>query len=386
MEEVIIIADNRFPVSYAATTRVFMICRLFQALNFKTIVYIINVKDKRRFHLAEENIECRWFPNDSTGAVRYFKSQKQLTEAVRVRKHLKYVILYQEILFQTRDLIKLASQNGFEVIAYFDEWYEWGKTGAAKLSDRLARSLCIRLSEYLTAPEINKKIVISRALKKFYRKDNCLLLPTVVDVKDTVWEREDDTLNDKIVIMYAGWPGNRDDLRTLVETIDELSDNEKRRVFLKVFSYATPKDELRAHIPELDRILRNNRGIIEFAGEVTREKAIAELKRADFSFLLREDKWTNNVVFSTKIGESMAAGVPMFTNETSDIGYYIKDGFNGIIIEEMSKRAVACALQRILRLSEAERKKMRQNAYRTAERFFDFRSYEEPLKKFLESR
>ena len=76
----------------------------------------------------------------------------------------------------------------------------------------------------------------------------------------------------------------------------------------------------------------------------------------------------------------------MFTNETSDIGYYIKDGFNGIIIEEMSKRAVACALQRILRLSEAERKKMRKNAYRTAERFFDFRSYEEPLKKFLESR
>lgn len=385
MEEILIIADNRFPLSYAATTRVYMLCRLFQSLGYETTVFIINVNENKQFHLKEEHIYCRWFADDTTGPARYFRENKRMMKAVQRRKNLKYVILYQEILLQSTSLIRTASDYGFEVIAYFDEWYEWGKLGGRNFLHEFAEMTSIRISEYFTARKLKKKIVISRGLKRFYGKEDCLLLPTFVDMKEPIWKRENPCNGGRIVILYAGWPGNRDDLRLLAEAVDELPKEKKNRVQLRIFTYKTTEDDLKAHILEYERIRRENRGIIEFCGEAPREQVIEELKKADFSYLLRENKWSNNAGFSTKIGESLAAGTPVFANNTSDIGFYIKDGFNGILIRSMSKEAVKDGLDQILCLSEEKRRKMRDHAFATAAKFFDYRQYTEKTKRFLES-
>lgn len=384
MDELIIIADNRFPLPCAATTRLYMLCRIFQSLNYKTTVFIINAQEKKRFRLEEENIDCRWFTDDGSCRFHYLAENKKLTEAVKKRENLKYVILYQEILVQTLRLHEIAKQQGFEIIAYFDEWYEWGSSGHTKFIDRFTRSLSIRISEYIVAPKIRKKIVISRALKKFYKRDDCLLLPTLVDLDDAVWKRDRFEQGHRIVIVYAGWPANRDDLRMLVEVVDELPQRKKNRILLKIYTYETDRSLLQKLIPDLDRIERENRGIIKFLGKVTRERVIEELKKANFAYLLRKNKWFNNVVFSTKIGESLAAGTPMFANCTSDIGYYIKDGYSGILIDDMSKEAVRNSLERILRLSDDELTAMKINAYKTAKKYFDYRRYNGRMKEFLE--
>lgn len=384
MDEIIFIADNGFPISYAATTRVYMLCKLFQALNYQTTVFIINVNEKKGFHLKDENINCRWFSDTRFFTIKYLSENKNVVDAVKKRKNLKYVILYQEILVQTLSIIRMAPQYGFEVIAYFDEWYEWGKNGATNLMDEFNRSMSIRLSEYIVAPKIKKKIVISRGLKNFYKKDCCLLLPTLVDMSDDIWKRDYSIKNDRITILYAGWPGNRDDLRILVETVDQLPKNEKKRILLRIFTYRTTKEELKKHIPDLERIEKDNCGIIEFCGEVTREEVIKELKKADFSYLLRENKWSNNAGLSTKIGESLACGTPMFANCTSDIGYYIKDHYNGILIEGMSKDAVKNGVCKLLDLSGEECVEMKKNAYKTAVKYFDYLQYVKQTKKFLE--
>lgn len=384
MDEIIIVADNRFPLSYAATTRIYMLCKLFQSLQYQTTVFIINVHEKRRFDLKEDGIFCRWFPWEDRSPFCALREHKKVIESIQKRKNLKYVIVYQEILFQMRSIVDIAKQRGFEVIAYFDEWYEWGKMGDGRFLERMAVSASIRLSEYFTASKFKKKIVISRGLKRFYRKDMCLLLPILVDLKEELWKRDSFEAEEKVVIVYAGWPGNRDDLRILAEAVDELPPEQKRRILLRIFTYATSREELKAHIPTLDRIKKDNQGIIEFVGEVSREQVVEELKRADFSYLLRENQWYNNAVFSTKVGESLAVGTPMFANCTSDIGYYIKDGFNGIIIANMSKSAVKAGLHKIFGLTREQRIAMKQNAYRTAQKYFDYRRYKKKMSRFLE--
>lgn len=387
MEEVIIVAENQFPLSYAATTRVYLLCKLFQSLQYQTTVFIINVHEKKRFDLKEQGIFCRWFPWEDRNPFYPLRKHKKVIESIQKRKNLKYVIVYQEILFQMRSLADIAKKRGFEVIAYFDEWYEWEKVEKSKFWWRTAVNtsmVSIRLSEYFTASKFKKKIVISRSLKRFYRQDECLLLPTLVDLEEELWKRGPFEAGERIVIVYAGWPGNRDDLRMLVEVVNELPQKQKKRILLRIFTYNTSEECLRTHIPGLDRIKKANEGIIEFMGEVSREQVIEELKKADFSYLLRENKWFNNAVFSTKIGESLAVGTPMFANCTSDIGYYIKDGFNGIIIEDMSKRAVHAGLYKILGLSKEQRIDMKQNAYRTAEKYFDYRRYKKKMREFLE--
>lgn len=384
MKEIVIIADNRFPLSYAATTRIYMLCKLFQSIGFQTDVYIMNVTEKRRFYLKEARINCRWFMDEKKNYFHNFTENKSIMNALRSRgSRLKYVVLYQEILFQMLPVLKVSKKCNFKVIAYFDEWYEWEKTNGNIFSKEFFQNLRIRLSEYVAAPKIESKIVISRGLKKFYKSDNCFLLPILVDLQDEIWKKECFVQENKIVIMYAGWPGARDDLKLLVETVDELQIEEKRRILVRIFTYSTTKEDLRQHIPEFDRICKENKGIIEFGGEISRSQVIKELKSADFSYLMRENKWTNNAGFSTKIGESLAAGTPMLCNCTSDIKYYIKDGINGVLISEMSKNAVKISLMKLLNFSMDDRLQMRKNAYKTAERYFDYRRYKERLKNFL---
>ncbi len=385
LEKILIIADNRFPLSYAATTRIYMLCKLFQSLSFQTEVFIINVHEDRKFDLKEEHINCRWFANESRSPGCYLKVNDRVVNIIKNSgKNLKYVVLYQEVLLQTYPIIRLAKKKNFKVLAYFDEWYEWEKAHGKAFWMTFMMNVSIRLSEYVVAPFFKNKIVISRGLKRFYRKSNCFLLPTIVDLKDKIWDRDEFIPKEKIIITYAGWPGGRDDLRMLVEAVDELTSDDKQRIQLRIFTYATTEKDLQNHIPNLKQIRQRNCGIIDFCGEVTREQAIEEIKKSDFSYLLREDKWTNNAGFSTKIGESLAVGTPMFVNCTSDIGYYIKDGKNGILICDMSKEAVCEGLRRILNLTKEERAQLRKNAYKTAERYFDYRQYKGRLKRFLD--
>lgn len=383
MKEVLIIASNRFPVSYAATTRVFMICKLFQSIGFQTSVFIINVNEEKRFYLNDSKIYCRWFAEEKNYL--FTKDKTKMIKAIKARgKRLGCIILYQEILFQMFPILKLSKELGCKVLAYFDEWYEWERINRNNFRKVFLHNMDIRFSEYVVAQKIKNKIVISTGLKNFYSKDNCFLLPTMVDLEEEMWQRDFYKECGKIIIMYSGWPGGRDDLRLLVETIDELSAEEKEHIQLLIYTYSTTDNDLRRHIPEFDRIRKENAGIIEFCGEVTREQVIEQLKQADFSYLLRENKWSNNAALSTKIGESLAAGTPMLCNCTSDIKLYIRDGFNGIIIPDMSKDSIRKCLRRIIKLSMDERIMMKKNAYKTAEKFFDYRNYKRGLEVFLD--
>jgi len=385
MKEMLIIADNRFPLSYAATTRVFMICKLFQSIGFKTSVFIINVNEKKKFYLNDSKIYCRWFAEKKNCFFVRNENKTKIINAVKARgKKLECIVLYQEILFQMLPILKLSKDLGYKVLAYFDEWYEWEKINRKNFWKVLIHNMNIRLSEYVIAPKIKNKIVISTALKKFYKKGNCFLLPTVVDLEDMMWQREFSKVNDKIVIIYSGWPGGRDDLRLLVEAIDEFSIEEKKHIQLRIYTYSTTDNDLRNHIPEFDRIRKENIGTIEFCGEVTREQVIEQLKQADFSYLVRENKWSNNAALSTKIGESLAAGTPMLCNCTSDIKMYIKDGINGIIIPNMSKDSIRKSIYKILNLSIDKRILMRKNAFKTAEKYFDYKVYKDRLNVFLD--
>ena len=41
--------------------------------------------------------------------------------------------------------------------------------------------------------------------------------PAVVDLKEDIWEGRKSANQERIMLLYAGFPGNRDDLRNLVE-------------------------------------------------------------------------------------------------------------------------------------------------------------------------
>lgn len=71
---------------------------------------------------------------------------------------------------------------------------------------------------------------------------------------------------------------------------------------------------------------------IVFIGQCSNADAQIQIRNSDYTILLRDSKTSTNAGFPTKISESISLGVPVITNITSDIDFYIKDGKNGIIV------------------------------------------------------
>jgi glycosyltransferase involved in cell wall biosynthesis len=143
-------------------------------------------------------------------------------------------------------------------------------------------------------------------------------------------------------------------------------------------------EDLKRHIPNLTAIRRRNEGIIQFCGEADRTEIISQLKKVDFSCLIRKNKRSNNAGFSTKISESMAVGIPMLITDTSDAAVYIRDGVNGILLQDDSKEQVRKGIERILLLRRSDIEKMKRNARRTAEEWLDYTCYSKEIREFLE--
>jgi glycosyltransferase involved in cell wall biosynthesis len=124
---------------------------------------------------------------------------------------------------------------------------------------------------------------------------------------------------------------------------------------------------------------------LRFLGVLPHRQALAEVAKADFSIMLRPNARFAQAGFPTKLGESLACGVPVLGNLTGDVGLFLRDGREGILVPDCSPAAFAQGLRRALSLSPQERQAMRQAARRRAERDFDYHNYAAPLDEYVRS-
>ena len=106
--------------------------------------------------------------------------------------------------------------------------------------------------------------------------------------------------------------------------------------------------------------------------------------KADYSIFIRPRRRSSDAGFPTKLAESMAVGTPVITNDTGDVGLYIKDGENGYLLSEGTADELTAVLKEILKEGAYLRRLQRRNARRTAEQVFDYRGYRETMTKFID--
>ena len=89
--------------------------------------------------------------------------------------------------------------------------------------------------------------------------------------------------------------------------------------------------------------------------------------------------------FPTKSVEAMSHGVAMLCNLSSDLGMYLKNMDNAIIVDGCTTDEMTRAIRSVLMLNRYEIEKIKENARKTAEKYFDYRCWIEQVKLFLES-
>lgn len=304
----------------------------------------------------------------------------------RLRQFLKSHILHKKIdgilvadlpPFSINWLKKLCKIQNIRLLVDSVEWYssEQFKFGA------LSPSMILKNIENKYILDKNVKIIsISKYLQNYFVNKGCISvrIPVILDVKNLPYEKQ---INEnKLTILYAGSPGKKDYVFEMLSGILLLDEVERSRItfILAGVSY----DDVNLFFSMDDLIKLNS--CVEFLGRVERPVVLKKLAESDFTVLLRaSNQRYARAGFPTKVVESLATATPVILNLSSDLGDYINDMYEGLIVKDCSADAFAKTLKRALLLKKVQKEIMRQNARLCAEKNFDYRLYMEQLSELL---
>jgi glycosyltransferase involved in cell wall biosynthesis len=279
----------------------------------------------------------------------------------------------------TSFVLDFCRKNKIKTIYNLVEWYNYSNFEGRFKSVNYIKYL---YDFHFLYPKINNIIAISTMLADFSRKKKCntIRIPTIVDT--TQYPLRESGLNsEKVSLVYAGKIAKKDDMMNVIKAIALLRPHEKEKILFTMYGISE-EELLRDYSLDLECKALIGKQVL-CKGIIPYYAVRDYLVQADFTILLRR-QWRNaNAGFPTKIGESMAAGVPVIANITSDIGLYLHDGIEGIVCDDNTPSACAAAIRKALLLSSDEKKAMRLNARKRAEQSFDFRSYVNAMSDFI---
>ena len=109
---------------------------------------------------------------------------------------------------------------------------------------------------------------------------------------------------------------------------------------------------------------------IKFLGRIDHEKVLQYVAKAHMSVLLREDKRYARAGVSTKFTEAMCVGTPSICTKVGGTDVYVKDGVNGILVDNNDINTLIATLGRILQMSTDQMMTMKKEALKTANEYF----------------
>jgi len=285
-----------------------------------------------------------------------------------------HIIIYGGSFFFVFFIIRWAKRNGISVIADVVEWYspkqlKGGRFGPLYLSAVLTRNLLF--------PRCNGIIAISRYLFEHFEKRvlHVARIPPTLSV--TTAPTSNDNLSKRsLTLAYAGTPGKKDLIFPVLEALRILQ-AEGLNVKL-IIAGPTPfqlSHSLGITLPDF----------VEAVGKVPQDKVGSLLASADFSILFRNAERFTQAGFPTKFVESMAAGLPVICNISSDLDIYMQGEEVGLISPSADQADVTATLRRAANLPEETKRRMRENARMLALKEFDYKNYTEPLDVFLKA-
>lgn len=219
----------------------------------------------------------------------------------------------------------------------------------------------------------NGIIVISRFLEKHYSNQGTrvIRIPTILEIENIPFSSN--TCNKRIRLVYMGVTGRNKELLSPIIRVFSNDKNISTRFEFHV--YGTTKTQLLKYNPKLKKDLLYIGDSITFFGVVPQKEVQAILVDADYQIFIRPYRESSEAGFPTKLGESMAAGTPVISNLTGDIGLYLQDRRNGFVLHDTSENSLERVLKTVLSLSNDEKRTMRLNARTTAEKYFNYKMY-----------
>ena len=383
-KNVLMISTNAFPNGDAGAVRDLSFAQIYQELGY-TVFHIGQGKEKSHGSFEQVDYFSLYTPasNIWQQLVRYISYRKRLFRAIKMieEKYGKPTVihLYDSPYGGIKKIKKYASRINAKLIHDSVEWYSpcefakgrWDKSYILK--DRLNRKLIdtsfrvIGISSYL------RNYFESKGIKS-------IRIPVIIDTAAGV--SQPIHMWNKINLVYAGSPAKKDLLGNILTAYAMLPSETRNKLFFNIAGVSEQQviEQKMCTKKEIESIREN----IKFHGRVSRDKVLDILAISDFSVLVRPAAERYAMAgYPTKTVEAMANSVAMLCNLSSDLGMYLKDNINAIIIENESVSALCRGFERVSKLSKESVLKIRENARDTATEHFDYRKYVKTVEDFL---
>ena len=273
-----------------------------------------------------------------------------------------------------------CKNNNIKLIVESCEWYDHSIFKFGILDPRFIKNQLMIKNNFKKADGF---ISISRLLDEHNKSFGkmSVRVPTILDVMNTEFSVRTD--NEKCVIVYTGNPGKSKELFHPVFRV--LAENEYIRRNTEFHIYGPDKKSVLENIENDSSLLERAGEAVMVHGKVPQQEIEGIVRSADYMLFLRPKRRSSDAGFPTKLGESFAVGTPVITNDTGDIALYVQNEVNGFIVDLNEQSSLEMALLQAIDMKEKEYSIMRQNARRTAEEAFDFRSYKDKIDELIDS-
>lgn len=382
-KKLLLITSTMYPDNTAMYVRHHTLAKLFQKIGWEVLVLARGKSNGR--------VVKKWdsVPYFSVSGAKQNKIERFLDYEFRLPHYTKTFLTedhFDAVLLtgaSNRILRYLKAYAHKHRIILLHDSVEWYSPEQFKRGEQ-AREY--KKKEYWMNEGISKEfrvIAISSYLEKHFIGQGCrvIRLPAFMDMKSIDCQKH--LSRERCVIIYAGSPGRKDYLKQIVDGCAALKKEELSRLELRLIGIN--RNQLEKQCGVSAESINAMGESLNCLGRIPRELVLKNLHNADFTILLRpENARYARAGFPTKVTESLASATPVICNITSDLGMYIEDMNNGIIVKECSAGAVKEAVERALDLDLADRERMCRNARDTAEEFFDYNEYASKLIELLE--
>lgn len=227
-------------------------------------------------------------------------------------------------------------------------------------------------------------VVISTNLEKYFKKynDNLLKIPILSNTAENPFYKVPAYNDGETFLMcFAGWISlKKEGFDNFYKALSVIKSKHKEFV-LHLYGPISKEQEkiLLNGLPSEYRIKEN----IVYHGVVEQSALMEKLRRNHLLILPRPLNLQTKYGFSTKLSEYLVSGVPILVTDVSDNALYIKDGYNGFIVEPGDYKEMAEKIIYIITNYNDLKDIVSKNAYLTAEKYFNFYIYSDKLYNFL---
>lgn len=385
MEYVLMVVPSDFPNGDAGAVRDFVFAKIYQELGYEIVLIgmgknetVGNYYGVNYYSLYKKRKTAWEHLNYYFG---YMIRCRRLMDKLMKEKGEPALIHINDISHgMIRWIISFGKKKRIPILHDSTEWYspcEFNKGRLDKayiLKDRLNKSVIRNPVRVIAISEYLRNHFIMRGLR-------AIRIPVIMDIMSiqakTVRVEEKKRYPDIVRLIYAGSPASKDYLSEIMDAASTLQSEIQGRIELNILGV---NEKQLCDLAQINVIP----SYVKVYGRVPRKTVLETMQSMDFALLLRpENERYAKAGFPTKSVEAMAHGVAMLCNITSDLGMYLEDGENAIVVKDCSSKAVAEAILRVTAMSREEIETIKSNARKLAEKEFDYRLYVNRMKELL---